>query len=104
MLARQSNQWARGTLANRELKIPHQRRRRRIRFSLVLSLGLLALPSSSQAQFNYVTNNGTITIRGYIGPPGPGGSEAGACAQNHQQLRLLCVRRPAEYHHSERRW
>ena len=28
----------------------------------------LALPAAVQAQFNYTTNNGTITITGYTGP------------------------------------
>jgi BspA type Leucine rich repeat region (6 copies) len=31
---------------------------------------LLTLPAVVQAQFNYVTNNGTITITGYYGPGG----------------------------------
>ena len=37
-----------------------------------LLLLLLALPAVGQAQFtfNYATNNGTITITGYTGPPG----------------------------------
>ena len=30
---------------------------------------LLALPSAVQAQLNYTTNNGTVTITGYSGPP-----------------------------------
>jgi len=32
---------------------------------------LLALPVAAQAQFTYVTNNGTITITGYTGSDGP---------------------------------
>jgi hypothetical protein len=32
---------------------------------------LLALPAVVQAQFNYTTNQGTITITGYTGPGGP---------------------------------
>jgi Tfp pilus assembly pilus retraction ATPase PilT len=35
--------------------------------SWILPLLLLALPSAVQAQFNYTTNNGTITITGYTG-------------------------------------
>jgi hypothetical protein len=31
---------------------------------------LLALPAMVQAQFDYVTNNGTITVTGYAGPGG----------------------------------
>ena len=31
---------------------------------------LLAAPAVVQAQFNYTTNNGTITITGYTGPGG----------------------------------
>ena len=31
---------------------------------------LLTLPAVVQAQFNYTTNNGTITITGYTGPGG----------------------------------
>jgi hypothetical protein len=37
------------------------------RLSLLL---LFALPAVVQAQFNYTTNNGTITITGYTGPGG----------------------------------
>ena len=33
-------------------------------------LMLLALPAPVQAQFNYTTNNGTITITGYTGSGG----------------------------------
>ena len=36
----------------------------------LLSLLLLVLPSVVEAQFNYTTNNGTITITGYTGPGG----------------------------------
>ena len=36
---------------------------------IMLSL-LLALPAAVQAQFNYTTNNGSITITGYTGPGG----------------------------------
>lgn len=40
-----------------------------IRNVLVIPLLLLlALPAVAQAQFNYVTNNGTITITQYTGP------------------------------------
>ncbi len=44
----------------------------RLRFKrlLPLLLLLLALPAAVQAQFIYVTNNGTITITGYAGPRG----------------------------------
>ncbi len=35
-----------------------------------LMLVLLLLPAAVQAQFTYTTNNGTITITGYIGPGG----------------------------------
>ncbi len=38
---------------------------------LLLILLLLAPPAVAQAQFNYTTNNGTITITGYTGPGGP---------------------------------
>ena len=31
---------------------------------------VLALPAMVHAQFNYVTNNGTVTITGYTGPGG----------------------------------
>jgi hypothetical protein len=31
---------------------------------------LLTLPAAVQAQFNFTTNNGTITITGYTGPGG----------------------------------
>src|SRR6266403_63548 len=37
---------------------------------IVLALALLALPAVVQAQFNYTTNNGAITITGYTGPGG----------------------------------
>src|SRR5258705_489924 len=36
----------------------------------VLLLLLLTLPAVVQAQFNYMTDNGTITITGYTGPGG----------------------------------
>jgi Tfp pilus assembly pilus retraction ATPase PilT len=36
----------------------------------LLLLLLLALPAIVQAQFNYTTNNGTITITGYTGSGG----------------------------------
>jgi hypothetical protein len=39
------------------------------RFRMLLLL-LLALPAVVQAQFNYTTSNGTITITGYTGPGG----------------------------------
>jgi len=35
---------------------------------LLALLLLLTLPAVVQAQFNYTTNNGTITITGYTGP------------------------------------
>ena len=38
--------------------------------SLLPLLLLLTLPAVVQAQFNYTTNNGTITITGYTGPGG----------------------------------
>src|SRR5258708_15303861 len=38
--------------------------------ALRLMLLLLTLPAVVQAQFNYTTNNGTITITGYTGPGG----------------------------------
>ena len=37
---------------------------------LPMVLLLLTLPAVVQAQFNYTTNNGTITITGYTGPGG----------------------------------
>src|SRR2546427_8197515 len=37
---------------------------------ILISL-LPALPTHLQAQFNYVTNNGAITITGYTGAGGP---------------------------------
>src|SRR5262245_32434219 len=37
---------------------------------LLLLLLLLTLPAAVQAQFNYTTNDGTITITGYTGPGG----------------------------------
>ena len=37
---------------------------------LLLLLVLLTLPAVVQAQFNYTTDNGTITITGYTGPDG----------------------------------
>ena len=36
----------------------------------LLVLLLLTLPTALQAQFNYITNNGTITLTSYIGPGG----------------------------------
>ncbi len=36
----------------------------------ILPLFLLALPSVAQTQFNYTTNNGTVTITGYTGSGG----------------------------------
>jgi hypothetical protein len=39
-------------------------------FPSVALLLLLTLPALVQAQFNYTTNNGTITITGYTGPGG----------------------------------
>jgi BspA type Leucine rich repeat region (6 copies) len=36
----------------------------------LLAAALLALPAVVQAQFNFTTNNGTITITGYTGPGG----------------------------------
>jgi hypothetical protein len=48
-----------------------QHLRRRISASWILPLLLLfALPAALQAQYNYTTNNGTITITGYIGSGG----------------------------------
>ena len=38
--------------------------------NIALALALLALPAVVQAQFNYTTNNGAITITGYTGPGG----------------------------------
>src|SRR5260370_28303277 len=38
--------------------------------NIILALALLALPAVVQAQFNYTTNNGAITITGYTGPGG----------------------------------
>jgi hypothetical protein len=38
--------------------------------SLLPLLLLLALPAAVQAQFNFTTNNGAITITGYTGPGG----------------------------------
>ena len=38
--------------------------------AMKLLLLLLTLPAVVQAQFNYTTNNGTITITGYTGPGG----------------------------------
>jgi PKD repeat protein len=40
------------------------------KWPVLLGLALLAAPAA-QAQFTYVTNNGTITITGYTGPSGP---------------------------------
>jgi len=48
---------------------PHQPLCRRS-FVLWMRLLLLMLPAAVQAQFTYTTNNGTITISGYIGPGG----------------------------------
>ena len=42
----------------------------RLRTVRAIGLLLLALPVAVQAQFNYTTNNGTITITGYTGPGG----------------------------------
>src|SRR4051812_21145258 len=36
----------------------------------LLTFLLVGLPSAAQAQFNYTTNSGTITITGYTGPGG----------------------------------
>ena len=36
----------------------------------ITALFLLMLPAAVQAQFNYITNDGTITITGYTGPGG----------------------------------
>jgi len=36
----------------------------------LLVAALLAMPATVQAQFSYITNNGTITITGYTGPAG----------------------------------
>src|SRR6266566_105487 len=49
--------------------LPHQPLCRRS-FVLWMRLLLLMLPAAVQAQFTYTTNNGTITISGYIGPGG----------------------------------
>src|SRR5258708_23541 len=38
--------------------------------NIILALALLALPAVVQAQFNYTTNNGAITITGFTGPGG----------------------------------
>src|SRR5438128_2128464 len=38
--------------------------------NIILALALLALPAVVQAQFNYTTNNGEITITAYTGPGG----------------------------------
>src|SRR6266446_4190095 len=38
--------------------------------NIILALALLALPAVVQAQFNYTTNNGAITITAYTGPGG----------------------------------
>jgi hypothetical protein len=35
-----------------------------------LAAARLALPVVGQAQFNYITNNGTVTITGYTGSGG----------------------------------
>src|SRR5262245_20647853 len=40
------------------------------RAARLLLLLVLALPAVVQAQFNYTTDNGTITITGYAGPGG----------------------------------
>ena len=37
---------------------------------LLSALPLLTLPAAVHAQFNFTTNNGTITITGYTGPGG----------------------------------
>ena len=42
----------------------------RISAAWLLPFLLLSLPALVQAQFNYTTNNGTITITGYTGPGG----------------------------------
>lgn len=42
---------------------------------------LLIFPAVVQAQFNYSTNDGTITIAGYKGITGPGGDEAASLRQ-----------------------
>ena len=44
--------------------------RRSLLQACLLAAALLALPAVVQAQFNYTTNNGTITITGYAGPGG----------------------------------
>ena len=51
---------------------PHQppRPRRHLPCFLATLLHLLILPVVVQAQFDYTTNNGTITITGYAGPGG----------------------------------
>ena len=36
----------------------------------LLATALLALSAVGQAQFNYITNNGTVTINGYTRPGG----------------------------------
>src|SRR5258708_3634566 len=38
--------------------------------NIALALALLALPAVVQAQFDYTTHNGTVTITGYTGPCG----------------------------------
>jgi hypothetical protein len=48
-----------------EARLLHQHLRRRI---LLLLLLFSAQPFAAYAQFNYVTNDGTITITGYTGP------------------------------------
>jgi hypothetical protein len=48
-------------------KAPKNRHHRIIRWLLLL---VVVLPSAVQAQFNFVTNNGAITITGYIGSDG----------------------------------
>ena len=42
----------------------------RICASWILPLLVLTLPATAHAQYNYTTNNGTITITGYTGPGG----------------------------------
>jgi hypothetical protein len=48
----------------------NERRAARTGILLLLLLLLLTLPAAVEAQFTYVTNNGTITITGYYGPVG----------------------------------
>ena len=60
----------------------------------LLSLLILSLTASVQAQFNYTNNNGTITITSYTGPGSPGNPGFGGAViipSTINGLRVKCI-------------